>query len=123
MELCEKGNLLEVLREPSNAFGLPEEEYLRFFSHLVFGMKHLRQNGFSHRDIKPGNILVCIADDGSIRTSSRRPSLNATDRGSLTSLWTCGVWEPHSITPPLGRFHFSHFTCAGTNIPYTSKIH
>lgn len=34
MELCEKGNLLEVLREPSNAFGLPEEEYLRFFSHL-----------------------------------------------------------------------------------------
>ncbi|XP_065938530.1 inhibitor of nuclear factor kappa-B kinase subunit epsilon [Magallana gigas] len=65
MELCEKGNLLEVLREPSNAFGLPEEEYLRFFSHLVSGMKHLRQNGFSHRDIKPGNILVCIADDGS----------------------------------------------------------
>lgn len=34
MELCEKGNLLEVLREPSNALGLPEEEYLRFFSHL-----------------------------------------------------------------------------------------
>lgn len=34
MELCEKGNLLEVLREPSNAFGVPEEEYLRFFSHL-----------------------------------------------------------------------------------------
>lgn len=65
MELCEKGNLLEVLREPSNAFGLSEEEYLRFFSHLVSGMKHLRQNGFSHRDIKPGNILVCIADDGS----------------------------------------------------------
>lgn len=63
--VCEKGNLLEVLREPSNAFGLSEEEYLRFFSHLVSGMKHLRQNGFSHRDIKPGNILVCIADDGS----------------------------------------------------------
>lgn len=40
MELCEKGNLLEVLREPSNAFGLSEEEYLRFFSHLgVYGAK------------------------------------------------------------------------------------
>nr|XP_022298210.1 inhibitor of nuclear factor kappa-B kinase subunit epsilon-like [Crassostrea virginica] len=65
MELCEKGNLLEVLREPSNSLGLAEEEFLRFFRHLVSGMKHLRQNGFSHRDIKPGNILVCIADDGS----------------------------------------------------------
>nr|XP_034307720.1 inhibitor of nuclear factor kappa-B kinase subunit epsilon-like [Crassostrea gigas] len=147
MELCEKGNLLEVLREPSNAFGLPEEEYLRFFSHLVSGMKHLRQNGFSHRDVKPGNISVCIADDDSyvyklsdfgtakplkdgyffqslVGTEEylhpdifKAPSLNASDHRSLTSLWTCGVWEPHSITPPLGRFHFSCSTGAETNIP------
>lgn len=34
-------------------------------------MKHLRQNGFSHRDIKPGNILVCIADDGRYDTKSK----------------------------------------------------
>lgn len=27
-------------------------------------MKHLRKSGFSHRDIKPGNILVCIGEDG-----------------------------------------------------------
>jgi serine/threonine protein kinase len=31
---------------------------------VVSGMKHLRQNGFSHRDIKPGNILVQVAEDG-----------------------------------------------------------
>ncbi|XP_062575655.1 inhibitor of nuclear factor kappa-B kinase subunit epsilon-like [Saccostrea cucullata] len=65
MELCEKGNLLELLRDPANSYGLEEDEFLRFFRHLVSGMKHLRQNGFSHRDIKPGNILVYVADDGS----------------------------------------------------------
>ena len=34
MELCEKGNLLEVLREPENNLGLSEEAFLRFFGHL-----------------------------------------------------------------------------------------
>jgi len=28
------------------------------------GMKHLRDNDIVHRDIKPGNIMRYIADDG-----------------------------------------------------------
>jgi hypothetical protein len=44
MELCEKGNLLEVLREPSNALGLDEEEFLTFFSHLGLHSSELLLN-------------------------------------------------------------------------------
>ncbi|OWF55892.1 inhibitor of nuclear factor kappa-B kinase subunit epsilon-like [Mizuhopecten yessoensis] len=65
MELCEKGSLLDLLKEPENGFGMDEEEFLRVFEHLVNGTKHLRNQGFSHRDIKPGNVLIFTDDDGS----------------------------------------------------------
>ncbi|XP_060078485.1 serine/threonine-protein kinase TBK1-like [Ylistrum balloti] len=65
MELCEKGSLLDLLKEPQNGFGVDEEEFLRVFKHLVNGTKHLRNQGFSHRDIKPGNVLIFTDDDGS----------------------------------------------------------
>lgn len=72
---------------------------------------------FPYKYYNSSNIDRLINKSFSTQISSRRLSLTATDRGSLTYLWTCGVWEPHSITPPLGRFHFSRFTGAGTNIP------
>lgn len=64
MEYCEK-NLYSVLCEPENTSGLCEDEYMRFFKHIVSGMKHLREHGFLHRDIKPGNILLAQDEDGS----------------------------------------------------------
>ncbi|XP_052284991.1 serine/threonine-protein kinase TBK1-like isoform X2 [Dreissena polymorpha] len=64
MEHCEK-SLFTALNEPENKFGLSEDEFIRFFKHIVEGMKHLRQHGFLHRDIKPGNILIVQNDDGS----------------------------------------------------------
>ncbi|XP_033746245.1 LOW QUALITY PROTEIN: inhibitor of nuclear factor kappa-B kinase subunit epsilon-like [Pecten maximus] len=65
MELCEKGSLLDLLKEPENGFGMEEDEFLRVFKHLVNGTKHLRSQGFSHRDIKPGNVLIFTDEDGS----------------------------------------------------------
>lgn len=89
MEYCSGGSLLSLLEEAENAFGLPETEFLtvlqcvggyiswyfpifpytetevilHFFS-LVQGMNHLRENGVVHRDIKPGNIMRQVGEDG-----------------------------------------------------------
>lgn len=35
-----------------------------FFLMEVAGMNHLRENGIVHRDIKPGNIMRVIGEDG-----------------------------------------------------------
>ncbi|XP_060605030.1 serine/threonine-protein kinase TBK1-like [Ruditapes philippinarum] len=64
MEYCEK-SLYMALCESENRYGLTEDEFIRFFKHTVEGMKHLREHGFLHRDIKPGNILIAQDQDGS----------------------------------------------------------
>lgn len=90
MEYCSGGSLLSLLEEPENAFGLSETEFLivlqcvgacfciaifgfcltsilnDFFPLLpsVHGMNHLRENGVVHRDIKPGNIMRQVGEDG-----------------------------------------------------------
>lgn len=37
---------------------------LLFYIVEVGGMNHLRENGIVHRDIKPGNIMRVIGEDG-----------------------------------------------------------
>lgn len=64
MELCSGGSLLDLLSEPRNACGLDETEYLRVQCHMASGLRHLREQGIVHRDIKPGNIMRFITDDG-----------------------------------------------------------
>jgi len=89
MEYCAGGSLLNLLEEPENAFGLPETEYLTvldcvgecvcYYSSVLCtylnachsfarstarGMNHLRGNGVVHRDIKPGNIMRQVGEDG-----------------------------------------------------------
>ncbi|XP_039971588.1 inhibitor of nuclear factor kappa-B kinase subunit epsilon isoform X2 [Xiphias gladius] len=64
MEYCPGGSLLSLLEEPENAFGLPETEFLTVLQCVVQGMNHLRENGVVHRDIKPGNIMRQVGEDG-----------------------------------------------------------
>ncbi|KAJ3603160.1 hypothetical protein NHX12_030903 [Muraenolepis orangiensis] len=64
MEYCSGGNLLSLLEEPKNAFGLPEMEFLIVLQCVVQGMNHLRENRVVHRDIKPGNIMCQMGEDG-----------------------------------------------------------
>uniref|UniRef100_A0A8C6UZS2 TANK-binding kinase 1 n=1 Tax=Neogobius melanostomus TaxID=47308 RepID=A0A8C6UZS2_9GOBI len=64
MEYCPCGSLYTVLEEASNAYGLPEDEFLIVLHDVVAGMNHLREYGIVHRDIKPGNIMRVIGEDG-----------------------------------------------------------
>ncbi|XP_034537118.1 inhibitor of nuclear factor kappa-B kinase subunit epsilon [Notolabrus celidotus] len=64
MEYCSGGSLLSLLEEPENAFGLPETEFLTVLQCVVQGMNHLREKGVVHRDIKPGNIMRQVGEDG-----------------------------------------------------------
>ncbi|KAL4226664.1 hypothetical protein ACF0H5_014645 [Mactra antiquata] len=64
MQLTEHGSLFNMLEDPKNAYGLPEEEFLIVFDHVTAGMKYMRDNGIVHRDIKPGNILRYVGEDG-----------------------------------------------------------
>ncbi|XP_076170663.1 I-kappaB kinase epsilon [Ptiloglossa arizonensis] len=65
MELCTGGSLFNILDDPENTYGLAESEFLLVLEHLTAGMKHLRDNNLIHRDLKPGNIMKFIVDDGS----------------------------------------------------------
>ncbi|BES90216.1 serine threonine-protein kinase [Nesidiocoris tenuis] len=64
MELCTGGSLFNILDDPENTYGLKEEEFLLVLEHLSAGMKHLRDNHLVHRDLKPGNIMKFISDEG-----------------------------------------------------------
>lgn len=64
MELCTGGSLFNILDDPENTYGLPEDEFLLVLEHLAAGIKHLRDKSLVHRDLKPGNIMKFIAEDG-----------------------------------------------------------
>ncbi|KAK2505423.1 hypothetical protein MC885_005603 [Smutsia gigantea] len=64
MEYCSSGSLLSVLESPEHSFGLPEEEFLVVLRCVAAGMNHLRENGVVHRDIKPGNIMRLVGEEG-----------------------------------------------------------
>ena len=64
MELCTGGSLFNILDDPLNCYGLDETEFLLVMKHLAAGMKHLRDNNIMHRDLKPGNIMKFIGEDG-----------------------------------------------------------
>lgn len=64
MEYCAGASLHNVLEESENAFGLSESEFLIVLQSVVAGMNQLRENGVVHRDIKPGNIMRVVGEDG-----------------------------------------------------------
>ncbi|KAJ3494127.1 hypothetical protein NLG97_g4278 [Lecanicillium saksenae] len=88
MEYLEHGDLQRHLAPP-----LPEHEARLVATQVLEGLKFMHENGFTHRDLKPGNILVVtpgpnwfvkIADFGiSKRRHKNVTSLHTLQRGSL----------------------------------------
>lgn len=64
MELCTGGSLFNILDDPENTYGLSQIEFLLVLEHLTAGMKHLRDNNLVHRDLKPGNIMKYLSEEG-----------------------------------------------------------
>ncbi|KAL9959562.1 hypothetical protein ACROYT_G032893 [Oculina patagonica] len=65
MELCSGGSLFTLLENPANAYGFLEDDFKQVVKDVAAGMKHLREQGMVHRDLKPGNIMRVAKVDGS----------------------------------------------------------
>ncbi|CAM9478377.1 unnamed protein product [Ectocarpus sp. 8 AP-2014] len=55
LELCEKGELFELLSQPG---GFPPVVCKEYFRQLMCGIKFCHDNGVCHRDLKPENLLL-----------------------------------------------------------------
>jgi serine/threonine protein kinase len=61
---CQFGSVQSLLLLPQNMFGFPEEEFIILLRDVSCGLKYLKQNNIIHRDIKPGNIMKAMDNDG-----------------------------------------------------------
>ncbi|XP_065346630.1 serine/threonine-protein kinase TBK1-like [Cloeon dipterum] len=65
-ELCTGNSLHNIVKEPENAYGLPEDDFLLILEHVAAGIKYLKEEGVVHRDLKLGNIMKYEGIDGSV---------------------------------------------------------
>ncbi|GFR77891.1 inhibitor of kappab kinase epsilon, partial [Elysia marginata] len=93
LEYCEGGSLHHMLDNPQHVYGLQESEFLRVLTHVSAGIQYLRQENVIHRDIKPGNIMRYVTEEGlSIyKLTDFGAARNLDDSESFESL--CGTEE------------------------------
>ncbi|KAK0716152.1 kinase-like domain-containing protein [Lasiosphaeris hirsuta] len=87
MEYIRHGDLQRYLTRP-----IPESEAREMVSQVLEGLKHMHDNRFIHRDLKPGNIMVVdegphwwvkIADFGISKRRHEMTSLQTLQRGTF----------------------------------------
>lgn len=60
LQFAEKGDLYSYLSK--NPDGLPEKTAKRLFQQLITAVHYVHLQGYAHRDVKPGNILITQQD-------------------------------------------------------------
>lgn len=93
LEYCEGGSLHHMLDNPQHVYGLQEAEFICVLTDVSAGIQYLRRENVIHRDIKPGNIMRYVTDDGQsiYKLTDFGAARNLDDSESFESL--CGTEE------------------------------
>lgn len=95
MELVEGVNLVKTLEEQDSTH-FAEDEILKYFSQVIFGLQFLHKHHLLHRDIKPESILV--TPQGFIKLVDFVPRLESSvksDHEAYEAMRSKGESPPH----------------------------
>ncbi|KAL8611310.1 hypothetical protein ACOMHN_013741 [Nucella lapillus] len=111
MEYCEGGSLYHMLDQAQYQYGLPEKQFLLVLYNVAAGIQYLRQVAVVHRDIKPGNIMRYLTEDGSsvYKLTDFGAARDLNDDENFTSLYGTeeylhpGMYERAVLRLPTGQ--------------------
>ena len=76
---------------------LPEKDALKITSLICEAIEHLHERGVIHRDLKPGNIMICC--DGTIRLMDFGIASDAAARRITLSGFSSAIGTPEYMAP------------------------
>ncbi len=76
---------------------LPEQDALKLASIFCEALEHMHDRGVIHRDLKPGNIMICC--DGTIRLMDFGIASDAAARRITLSGFTSAIGTPDYMAP------------------------
>ena len=94
MEYLEGQTLSELL---GNVRPLPEPDVVKIVSRICLGLGYMHEHGVVHRDLKPGNIMLC--NDGTIRIMDFGIARAASSRRLTFAGFTPSMGTPDYMAP------------------------